>query len=163
MVRPELLAKIMVIHITQGDNKETMIICDEPQLVKIENKEINKEINNSIKINKKPKDTSCQKPCWCYNKDSQDMRCCGLCYTFCYITNKQEQCYVCPETFELYYTSGYVITTCGYGHTDDDCQDCVPTTMCLPLKLPMFFTCLVGSIVNNCINNCRDTNTNYLF
>jgi hypothetical protein len=114
--------------------------------------------NATIKNNSKSK----EKKCWCYNKESQDMRCCGLCYTCCYFPNKDDQCYMCPETFETYYTSGYVITTDGSSRTGEDCEDCLCTTLCLPIKLSLFFPCLVGSLFNNSINYCRNTNTNYL-
>ena len=132
------------------------------------NKQIIKQpVKNTTKNTGTTTDTikSSHKPyCCCYNKEiSNDMRCCGLCYTFCYIPNKDKQCYACPETFEIYYNSGYVITTCGYGKTDDECDDCVPTTVCLLTKLPLFFPCLLGSIFNNIINKCRGTEHNYLF
>ena len=190
MVNHNLLAKIMVIHMSQQDvqcdgynkeKKESVVNTDtnayinthilkqpvliQPVLIQSVLKQpiIDNIKKDTIKI--KEINRSKMKPeknCWCYNKNSKDMRCCGLCYTFCYVTNKDDQCYMCPETFELYYTSGYFVTTCGYGHSGEDCEDCIPTTMCLPLKLPMFFTCLLGSIFNNCINNCRDTDANYL-
>ena len=117
--------------------------------------------NTTIKNNSK-KNENQSKDWWCYNKDSQDMRCCGLCYTCCYIQNKEDQCYMCPETFEIYYTSGYVITTAGYGKTDEECDNCLCTTLCLPFKIALFWPCLLGSIVNNSINWCRDTSMNYL-
>lgn len=117
-------------------------------------------MNNYINNNKKNETQT--KKCWCYNKESQDMRCCGLCYTFCYDTNKDKQCYMCPETFEIYYTSGYIITTCGGMQNKEDCENCVPTTFCFPLKFAMFWPCLFGSLFNNSINYCRNTNTNYL-
>ena len=120
-------------------------------------KNMQKNIQNNIQ--KKEKEN---KMCCCYNKASKDMRCCGLCYTFCYITNKDDQCFMCLNTFEEYYTSGYFITTCGYGETNEDCENCVPTVFCLPVKLPLFLPCLLGSIFNNCINCCRDTDANYL-
>ena len=116
----------------------------------------NKSINTNTNINTK------EKKCWCYNKESQDMRCCGLCYTFCYNPNKVDQCYFCPETFEIYYTSGYVITNDGLSHTGEECEDCLCTTICLPTKIVLFWPCFFGSIFNNSINYCRDTNTNYL-
>ena len=114
--------------------------------------------NNTIKNNI----TTQEKKCWCYNKESQDMRCCGLCYTCCYIPNKDDQCYMCPETFEIYYTSGYVITSDGQSHTGEECEDCLCTTACLPFKIALFWPCLFGSLFNNSINYCRNTNNNYL-
>jgi hypothetical protein len=131
------------------------------QPIKKENTEIVKIYNMNTEKNKK--NEKHVKPCWCYNKESKDMRCCGLCYTFCYISNKDDQCYMCPETFREYYTSGYVITTDGYGHTGEECEDCLCTTLCLPFKLSLFWSCCFGSLFNNSINYCRNTNANYLF
>ena len=91
------------------------------------------------------------------------MRCCGLCYTCCYIPDKDKQCYLCPETFKTYYTSGYVVTTDSSIKTNEECEDCLCTILCLPFKLSLFWPCLCGSLFNNAINCCRDTNTNYLF
>ena len=149
---------------------ESMIVHTQPS--KIENKEnkTNKIQNNTIinqrlinnKTTKEKVQEHYKKKCWCYNKDSQDMRCCGLCYTLCYIPNKEDQCYMCPETFEIYYTSGYVITTDGGSQTGEDCENCLCTTLCLPFKIALFWPCLFGSLFNNSINYCRDTNTNYL-
>lgn len=188
MVNHNLLAKIMLIHMNQPDvpcdtcteekqaslesyesyelslnkNKITYIL-KQPEIENIKNENIKIKDTNKSEIKTKEKSRmNPEKNCWCYNKESQDMRCCGLCYTFCYLTNKEDQCYVCPETFEIFYTSGYFVTTCGYGHTGDDCEDCVPTTLCLPLKLPIFFPCLLGSLFNNVINYCRYTDSNYL-
>jgi hypothetical protein len=98
------------------------------------------------------------KLCYCYSKNSIDMRACGLCYTFCYNPNKIEQCYMCPNTFNEYYTSGYFVTK--YSGSVDDC--CCTVTF-LPCKIPLFFPCLLGSLCNNIINYYRNTNTNYLF
>jgi len=148
---------------------DSMLVHTQP--CKIENKEIktsniqnNTILNKSLINNKTTKEQKQhKKKCWCYNKDSQDMRCCGLCYTFCYIPNKEYQCYLCPETFEIYYTSGYVITSDGYGKTDEECEDCFCTTLCLPTKFALFWPCCIGSVFNNSINYCRDTNMNYLF
>ena len=135
----------------------------QPVKTENENENIKKNMQQNTQKNEKILKEKDNKVCCCYNKQSKDMRCCGLCYTFCYVPNKDDQCYMCLNTFEEYYTSGYFITTCGYGKTDDECENCVPTTLCLPIKLPIFFTCLLGSIFNNCINYCRVTNANYLF
>ena len=175
----------------KGDNKEnnkditneniTMIIYKQPySLLNIQvpikthlDKDKNIEIKNgnnyfinNIKNNIKNttlKNNRTQKKHWCcYNKESQDMRCCGLCYTCCYIPDKEEQCYMCPETFEIYYNSGYFITTDGYSQTGEECENCCCTTFCLPIKLALFWPCLLGSLFNNSINCCRNTNMNYL-
>jgi hypothetical protein len=102
--------------------------------------------------------------CGCYNKEtSHDMRCCGLCYGLCNTNNKDDQCYFCPETFEIYYKSGYFVTNDGLSRTGEPCEDWFCTIICLPTKIPIFFPCLLGSLLNNFINYCRDTNDNYLF
>ena len=123
-----------------------------------------KQPNKQTIYNKQNKHntTKTEKKCWCYNKDSLDMRCCGLCYTFCYIPDKDKQCYLCPETFEIYYNSGYVITTDGGSQTGEECEHCVCTTFCLPVKLILFWPCLFGSLFNTTVNFCRNTNENYL-
>ena len=156
-------------YVTKDNTLITIISTDIlKQPGKIENIE---NIKNNIQKNeettkKKQTTNKTNKPvkkCWCYNKESLDMRCCGLCYTCCYIPDKDKQCYVCPETFEIYYNSGYFITTDGGSQTGEECENCLCTAFCLPLKLPMFFSCLLGSLFNNSINYCRNTESNYLF
>ena len=128
----------------------------------IKNNIKNSNIKNNSKNNSKNNEKK-TKHCCCYNKESQDMRCCGLCYTFCYYPDKEDQCYMCPETFEIYYTSGYFITSCGYGDSNEECENCLPTVFCLPVKIALFWPCLFGSLCNNSINYCRSTDANYLF
>jgi hypothetical protein len=157
------------LQIKTVDNTQLTIISTHiiKQPVKIENIKSNYQKNeamNKLKIQtiQKPNiNTKTEKKCWCYNKESLDMRCCGLCYTFCYIPDKDKQCYMCPETFEIYYTSGYVITTEG-SQTGEECENCLCTTLCLPFKFALFWPCLFGSLFNNAINYCRNTETNYL-
>lgn len=98
------------------------------------------------------------KYCYCYSKNSDDMRACGLCYTFCYNPNEIDQCYFCPKTFNEYYKSGYFST-----NTTSKEGDCFCTIVFLPCKIPLFFPCLLGSLCNNIINYCRNTESNYLF
>ena len=102
-------------------------------------------------------DTPEHKLCYCYSKNSHDMRACGLCYTFCYKPDEIEQCYFCPRYFKEYYESGYFITK-QLGSE----PECCCTVAFLPFKLPLFFPCLLGSLFNNMINYCRDTESNYL-
>jgi hypothetical protein len=94
-----------------------------------------------------------------YGKESIDARCCGACHYCCPSKYKEEQCYVCPVDFNEYWNSGYVQTHDGYGDTSDCCCFCV----WLPIKLPLFSVCFLGSLLNNCINWTRGTNLNYLF
>ena len=94
-----------------------------------------------------------------YGKDSIDARCCGACYYCCPSKYKEDQCYVCPVDFDEYWKSGYIQTHDGYGNTDDYCCFCV----FLPIKLPLFLPCFLGSLFNNCINWTRGTSLNYLF
>lgn len=146
--------------------------CKELQAAIDKNNFKNKQImKQQININSNtpviPSHKPSHKPyCGCYNKEtSNDMRCCGLCYGLCTTRNKADQCYVCPETFEIYYNSGYFVTTDSLSKTGEPCEDCLCTILCLPTKLPLFFPCLLGSIFNNVINVCRNTTTiphNYL-
>ena len=126
----------------------------------LKNQQIQKIENIDTKIIiEQPKNSFCG----CYDKElSNDMRCCGLCYCYCQNLNKEDQCNCCNETFKEYYNSGYFITTSGYGNTEEPCENCVCTIMCLPFKFPLFFSCFLGSIFNNMINICRNTNNNYL-
>jgi len=106
--------------------------------------------------------------CYCYNKSSLDSRCCGACYCLCPVNDKIEQCYFCPYTLLEYWNSGYVQTSGGYGGanercSNDECSFCC--IICFPIKLPLFFPCLIGASFNHCINYIRGGNTehNYLF
>ena len=115
-------------------------------------------MNNHKIINKEENpETPEHKLCCCYSKNSHDMRACGLCYTFCYSPDEIKQCYFCPRYFKEYYESGYFITK----QTGTETECCCTVTF-LPIKLPLFFTCLLGSLFNNMINYCRNTEANYL-
>ena len=113
---------------------------------------------NNKKSNKETTNTPENKLCCCYSKNSHDMRACGLCYTFCYKSDELDQCNFCPYTFKEYYESGYFMTK--LSGTD---PDCCCSIVFLPIKLPLFFPCLLGSIFNNMINCCCNTKANYLF
>ena len=97
--------------------------------------------------------------CPCYDKNSFDARCCGLCYYCCPLKNKLQQCEICPSSFSIYWDSGYVQTDAGPGKGEKNGIFC---WCCFPIKFPMFFTCFLGSICNSCINCVRDTELNYL-
>ena len=128
------------------------------------NKSTSNKSNKQKTIINQPKTSLCSCACCgCYNKESMDMRCCGICY--CYYDNlhNQEQCNICPETLDKYCTSSYIVTECKPKHNTDDCDDCIPTLLCLPLKFSMCFPCLFGAIFNNSINYCRGTHANYCF
>ena len=102
----------------------------------------------------------CNKLCGCYSKKSIDSRCCGLCY-HCYpSTHKSLHCECCPSTLSIFFSSGYFVTKATPG-PDDGCYTC----LCCPLKFPLFFPCLIGSAINNCINLiCKlNDNNNFLF
>jgi len=108
------------------------------------------------------------KPAWyrcgCYKRDSIDARCCGLCYVCCPKKTLDEQSNCCPNDFGMYWDSGYVQTTAGYGkQADNDEKNGICCWFCFPLKFGLFFPCCVGSIGNGCINHMRDTNVNYFF
>ena len=108
----------------------------------------------------------------CYNTDtSKDMRCCGWCYYRCYQQNTPEEdksvyC-CCPETFKVYLKSDMLLTTHGkkiyIDVNGDKCDEaCCCTIMCMPIKIPLFIPCCIGSICNNIINLLRNTHMNYL-
>lgn len=100
--------------------------------------------------------------CPCYESTSMDARCCGACYYCCPSKNKDKQCECCPSSFDIYWNSGYVQTDSGYGNDKEKNGICC--WLCFPVKLPLFFTCLLGSVCNNCINWSRSTyELNYLF
>jgi hypothetical protein len=117
-------------------------------------------ITNNKVITKAPVKIEHISPCCaCYNSDSFDARCCGACYYYCPPKNKENRCEFCPINFSEYWNSGYVQTQAGYGREEKNGCCCF---VCFPLKFPMFFTCFLGSLCNNCINWYRDTQLNYL-
>lgn len=103
----------------------------------------------------------------CYKYDSTDTRCCGLCYCLCPAKNisklvDKNRCDFCPDNFQEYLESGYFKTIDG----PSDKDNCFCTTLCLPIKFPLFFPCFLGTLVNQCFNSycCASTNQdrNYL-
>lgn len=98
--------------------------------------------------------------CACYRLPIIDARCCGVCYFCCPVKPDAHQCNVCPNTFDVYWNSGYVQTEAGYGPPQPNGFCC---WLCFPLKITLFFPCCLGAICNNCINYMRDTEVNYLF
>jgi len=104
----------------------------------------------------------------CYNKTSPDMRCCGICYIFCplqknyynYTNFKYERCELFYPNINIYCNSPYCVTESSYGLSENDC--CY-SCCCLPVKLPLFSLCLLGTIFNDIINTIRGTFHNYLF
>jgi hypothetical protein len=103
--------------------------------------------------------------CPCYDRDSEDARCCGICYKCCPVKDNETRCDWCLNDLDEYCKSGMVYTDSGMprngDNSDDDCN--VFCVVCLPIKFSFFFSCCLGSCFNGCINACRDTNTNYLF
>jgi hypothetical protein len=142
---------------TPTPTQTSTFISVKPKMKKPSNKS-----NTPKPIINQPNKMTCS-CCGCYNKNSMDMRCCGICYYRYDNLDKQEQCNICPETLDVYCTSSYIVTECKPSHNTDDCEHCIPTILCLPLKLPMCFPCLLGSVFNNSINYCRGTHTNYCF
>jgi len=103
--------------------------------------------------------------CPCYDKDSADARCCGICYKCCPTKDNEARCDWCLNDLDEYCKSGMVYTDSGMPRNGDnpenDCNLCC--VICLPIKFSLFFSCCFGSCFNGFINACRDTNTNYLF
>ena len=62
------------------------------------------------------------------------------------------RCDICPNDLKEYINGGYFNT-----ENDELC-----TVLCLPIKIPLFFICILGSACNNCINCSFNTNRNYL-
>ena len=119
-----------------------------------------KEVRNKIPQKKDEKEKN--NNCWCYNKESPDSRCCGLCYCFCLLKDQEKQCHCCPKTFSEYWHSGYVQTTSGYGNPEKE-ENGICCWFCFLPKFAVFFPCCLGSLCNNSINSIRKTETNYLF
>ena len=97
----------------------------------------------------------------CYEEDSPDTRCCGLCYCCCrakniYKETDKERCDCCPNDIHEYWYSGYVQTTSGYGNSAEDING-LCCWLCFPLKFPVFFPCFLGSLVNQMLNTCCAT------
>jgi len=103
--------------------------------------------------------------CPCYDRDSTDARCCGICYKCCPVKDNETRCDWCLNDLDEYCKSGMVYTDSGMpgngNKPDGDCN--IFCVICLPIKFSFFFSCCFGSCFNGCINSCRDTNTNYLF
>jgi hypothetical protein len=127
--------------ITQDQKKQTVMMNNNAR-----------NATKAMDANTKPK-----KCCPCYNEDSTDTRCFGLCYCFCRAKNidkelDRHRCDICPNDLKEYKNSGYFNT-----ENDELC-----TVLCLPIKIPLFFICILGSACNNCINCTFKTNRNYL-
>jgi len=101
--------------------------------------------------------------CGCYNEESFDTRCCGLCYcglcNCCFSTRKNppsnEECDFCMRDFWEHWKSAYIQTITGYGRGEE--SECCCTCLCLPLKFPLFFPCLLGALFNQLLNTCCAT------
>lgn len=75
-------------------------------------------------------------------------------------TNKN----ICYKDLSEYITSPYCFTEyCAKPHNDKDpcCDICMSCVFCIPKQI-LFFPCLIGSILNGCINYCKKTDKNYL-
>ncbi len=107
-----------------------------------------------------PLPTSPNSWCACYNENSIDARCCGLCYWFCPSTTiDRPEC--CHANFNLYWNSGCIQTESGNGNKyNNGCCTC----FCLPIKFPLTILCCIGSSFNECANGwCNTGQLNYLF
>jgi len=96
--------------------------------------------------------------CGCYEADSTDARCCGVCYCCCPAANidkeiDKKRCDCCPNDFNEYWYSGLVQTTMGYGNPAEEING-VCCWFCFPIKFSMFFPCFLGSLLNHTINHC---------
>jgi len=107
--------------------------------------------------------------CGCYKNDSPDSRFCGLCYCLYRnndLNDRQFQCYICPVDVNEYCNSGYIQTKDGYGYgnSKEGNTNICCTCACFPIKFPLFFPCLLGSLMNHSLNKCCSPpyNRNYL-
>jgi hypothetical protein len=113
--------------------------------------------------------------CPCYNPDSFDARCCGVCFYYCPNKNKDSQVNICPFNCKDYWFSGYIQTTdecgpdlCGPQAYGLDAYEPNPygvnicCVVCFPLKFALFLPCGLGTVFNHCINCMRGTELNYL-
>ena len=99
----------------------------------------------------------------CYQTNSPDSRCCGLCYCCCRAKNIDKtldlkRCDFCPNDLCEYWYSGYVQTTGGYA-VENPVEEIngICCWLCFPLKFPLFFPCFLGSLCNHAINTCCAT------
>ena len=123
--------------------KEPATIVKEPAIVK--------QPKIIIKENQRP----C---CGCYDANSTDARCCGVCYCCCPAANidkeiDKKRCDCCPNDFNEYWYSGLVQTTMGYGNSEQDINGCC-CFVCFPIKFAFFFPCFFGSLANDGLNRC---------
>ena len=155
-------------YIIQQPNS-VIINVREPIVLSSRNRFISTRINrrNTRRNQQRRLDSNFSKLCKCYNKESNDSRCCGICYYLCPLTpeehalnNKEYNiCNICPKGLDDYVDSCYCKTT----DLPNSPDDCLCTTFCCPVKFPLFITCFLGSIFNSYINCCCSTNKNYLF
>jgi len=99
--------------------------------------------------------------CGCYQENSTDTRCCGLCWRFCPAKNidknlDRERCDFCPNDFSEFWYSGYIQTNAGYGTKEEDVNG-LCCWLCFPLKCPVFFPCGLGALINQAINKACAT------
>lgn len=101
--------------------------------------------------------------CGCYNRNSYDSRCCGLCY--CIKRHKINQIKTQEELNAINQWHLCPISVCDFTESIyfNTYDDCLCTAFCCPIKFPLFFVCFLGSIVNHCVNCSCLTNRNYLF
>jgi len=162
-----------IVGVTQNVSNKDII-----NVVTINSTTINSTTINStpkktkLKLKAKQKNTensiSNRKGKCCYSKESDESRCCGVCYWLCRSNPTKERCECCPNTFCDYWKSGYIQTTEGFVRDEDrcrdcECDDCFCTVICFPFKFPVFFPCFLGSLFNEGINKLCGSNRNYLF
>ena len=96
----------------------------------------------------------------CYNKNSVDMRCCGLCYMLCplnestYNVDYMGHSEVCPHDIKVYTKLCKNLNNI----CSSDCCIC-----CCPIIYVSLIMCLPGTLFNHFINCIRKTHQNYLF
>lgn len=163
---PEYEREVLTYIDTPPNYEEPIIIVS---TINKDCKKVNKKIVKKQKKTKITEDNLFErKGKCCYSKESDDSRCCGVCYWLCTSNTHKERCECCPNTFCDYWKSGYIQTTEGSVNKEDscrefECDDCFCTVICFPFKFPVFFPCFLGSLFNEGVNKLCESNRNYLF
>jgi hypothetical protein len=156
-------------NIIKANTIKNNLISLQPDFKKNEAKKEEKE--KKLENNVKKEENKC---CECYNKETLDSRCCGLCFycgEYIYCVKENKCCYNCI-TSDLedkwcvnnpceYFNSGLFLTSSGYGN-EPDCF-CTVFAGIVLCKFALTFPWLLCSMCNGTINCICETDKNYLF
>jgi len=97
-----------------------------------------------------------------HKHDTTNESCCIRCIK-CECEGNQTDKRICLKNFTEYLESPYCITEyCAKLDDNDPCCDIFMTLIFCAPKQVTFFTCLLGAILNGCINHYKKTDKNYL-